>query len=555
MSEPGGYDELLALLAGPADFWDRPAGDWPVRGGGGEGFQREVSEARQDANAAYRLGTKALRRRDLDGAEAWFAVACEQQHPGAAFRAALTRVLAMAPPASGVVGQVQGGKSFRLVSHLGSGKTHAFISLAWAARWGHGDAQHLIGRLRTDAGEPVEVGWPLGEEAADTDDGILRDGASVVLMADNALYEPQDTEFYPLAQKLLELRCAPHQPSPPPLTRPAGPQAVSEQQSFAPARRLLGIDLGQDVRGYEDLPTGDGVRPLWPSVAGNGLGHDVMSWGDLQCNGLVDPFDAPLTIAMLGIPVLVWRRKGSCSCEEEGAPEAFGVSQPHCRCASELRPFTTALTEALETEQTRLSRFVSATQRLRETAENRPSADRNHLGTHLALLWDDPSELSAGAPVPVAVCRSDPHPAQIADFTHPTLQPCWRRRTRNGRVLSLDADLGGGLSLYDLVATDVDPLAHTVGGVFEDEGLNGVLRCLDPAERQVVFARAQGEGTSWTEAAAAVGAPDGFGERVRRKVKRLAAEQRRRTAQRRTMNGAPGFQDSFLVAAPSGTEG
>ncbi|TLS41379.1 hypothetical protein FE633_36720 [Streptomyces montanus] len=157
-----------------------------------------MSEARQDANAACRLGTKALRRRDLDGAEAWFAVACEQQHPGAAFRAALTRLLAMTPPASGFVDQVQGGKSFRLVSHLEGGKTDAFNSLAWAARWGHGDAQHLIGRLRTDAGERVTaVGWPLGEEAADADDGILRDGASVVPMADNALYEPQDTEFYP----------------------------------------------------------------------------------------------------------------------------------------------------------------------------------------------------------------------------------------------------------------------------------------------------------------------------------------------------------------------
>ncbi|MEU1516264.1 hypothetical protein ABZ490_29695 [Streptomyces sp. NPDC005811] len=56
--------------------------------------------------------------------------------------------------------------------------------------------------------------------------------------------------------------------------------------------------------------------------------------------------------------------------------------------------------------------------------------------------------------------------------------PLWRRRTRHGRVLSLDADLGG-LSLYDLVAPDVDLLAHTTGGVFADERLNTVLRGLD----------------------------------------------------------------------------
>ncbi|MCX4564650.1 hypothetical protein OHA02_52180 [Streptomyces phaeochromogenes] len=121
-----------------------------------------------------------------------------------------------------------------------------------------------------------------------------------------------------------------------------------------------------------------------------------------------------------------------------------------------------------------------------------------------------------------------------ARAVHRQLVPVWRRRTRHGRVLSLDAMLGDGLSLYDVVASDVDLLAHTAGGVFEDERLDTVLRGLDPAERQVVFAYADGEGTTWAEAAAAAGAtdPDAFGERVRRKAKRLAAEQRRRVAQR-----------------------
>ncbi|MFI6340991.1 hypothetical protein [Streptomyces sp. NPDC050535] len=120
-----------------------------------------------------------------------------------------------------------------------------------------------------------------------------------------------------------------------------------------------------------------------------------------------------------------------------------------------------------------------------------------------------------------------------ARTVHRQLLPLWRRRTRHGRVLSLDADLGG-LCLYDLVAPDADLLAHTVDGVFVDERLNKVLRALKPAERQAVFAYAEGEGTTWTEAAAAAGAldPAAFGDRVRRKVKRLAAEQRRRTEQR-----------------------
>ncbi|MEU6547017.1 hypothetical protein [Streptomyces sp. NPDC046859] len=67
--------------------------------------------------------------------------------------------------------------------------------------------------------------------------------------------------------------------------------------------------------------------------------------------------------------------------------------------------------------------------------------------------------------------------------------------------------------------------------MFEDDRLNRVLRRLDPAERAVVFAYAEGEGTTWTEAAAG-GATDpaALGERVRRKAKRIAAGQARRLA-------------------------
>ncbi|MFI9772936.1 hypothetical protein ACIHJG_39820 [Streptomyces sp. NPDC052415] len=133
-----------------------------------------------------------------------------------------------------------------------------------------------------------------------------------------------------------------------------------------------------------------------------------------------------------------------------------------------------------------------------------------------------------------------------ARVLHRQSVPVWRRRTRHGRVLSLDADLGDGLTLHDLVASDVDLLAHTPGGVFEDERLNMVVRGLNETERQVVFAYAEGEGTTWTEAAAAAGAdePEAFGERVRRKTKRLAKEQARRAIERR----------GLLSLAPLGRE-
>ncbi|MFE4830677.1 hypothetical protein [Streptomyces sp. NPDC056672] len=122
---------------------------------------------------------------------------------------------------------------------------------------------------------------------------------------------------------------------------------------------------------------------------------------------------------------------------------------------------------------------------------------------------------------------------------HRQLVPVWRHRTRRGRVLSLDSGLGDGLCLYDLVAADVDLLQHAAQGVFDDERLNAVLRGLDPAERQVVFVYAESEGATWTEAATVAGAtdPQTFGQRVRRKVKRLAREQARRTANRHPQDG------------------
>ncbi|MFE7276516.1 RNA polymerase sigma factor [Streptomyces sp. NPDC057623] len=248
MNKSGGYDELLALLAGPADFWDRPAGDWPARTGATAGIQPGVREARQDANAAYLLGTKALRRNDLDSAEGWFAAACDQQHPGAAFRAALARLLAMTSDTTVLRGQVGSGKSHAVAAQMvaqtrrgttcilrgqvGSGKTRAFILLTTAARWGHADAAHLIGRLRTGNGHCVtDAASSLGEVTVTADDDLT----GMVLMADTAPYAPQDAEFYPITQALLRQCFAPRQPAKQPPTCPERQPGVAERQWEDPA--------------------------------------------------------------------------------------------------------------------------------------------------------------------------------------------------------------------------------------------------------------------------------------------------------------------------------
>ncbi|WP_086800003.1 hypothetical protein [Streptomyces caniscabiei] len=161
-----------------------------------------------------------------------------------------------------------------------------------------------------------------------------------------------------------------------------------------------------------------------------------------------------------------------------------------------------------------------------------PSSDRWQEAISTALLGDWCDSLLHTGHLPATALGALRAEARAV---HRQLMPVWRRRTRHGRVLSLDAALDDGLSLHDLVAADAHLLARVAGGVFEDERLNAVLRSLAPAERAVVFAKAEVQGTTWTEAAAVAGVADAaaFGERVRRKTKRLAAEQRRRAAQLR----------------------
>ncbi|MEU8543100.1 IclR family transcriptional regulator C-terminal domain-containing protein [Streptomyces sp. NPDC048717] len=118
-AEPEIRAELQALvdrLAGPPDFWDRPAGDfgtlaspWPALA------------VRKRANSLYRLGTKALQRGELLTAADWLGEAATAGHPGALFRLAVVVVRAAATRSD-----------------------DAWFLLREAARHGHGDARRLL---------------------------------------------------------------------------------------------------------------------------------------------------------------------------------------------------------------------------------------------------------------------------------------------------------------------------------------------------------------------------------------------------------------------------
>ncbi|MEU4352340.1 IclR family transcriptional regulator C-terminal domain-containing protein [Streptomyces sp. NPDC023838] len=84
---PAGLADLLAHLAGPSDFWDRPEGDF---GPLSDAYELTRGQ-RAHANSLYRLGSKALARGELRQAADWLGTAAAAGHPGALFRlAALT---------------------------------------------------------------------------------------------------------------------------------------------------------------------------------------------------------------------------------------------------------------------------------------------------------------------------------------------------------------------------------------------------------------------------------------------------------------------------------
>ncbi|MEV6476981.1 hypothetical protein [Streptomyces sp. NPDC051657] len=171
------YEQLLSRLSGGGrDFWDRPDGGW------GERQREEVlgeaeTERRADANSAYVIGSKALRRDELDNARAWFAVAADAEHPGAAFRSALTAARKAA------MEDISACHNLLRATQDNRERTEVWRWLRIAADWGHGDARHLIGTLSESAGCATGLGAD-----GDGDDGEAPAPVRPVRV--------EDTEFY-----------------------------------------------------------------------------------------------------------------------------------------------------------------------------------------------------------------------------------------------------------------------------------------------------------------------------------------------------------------------
>lgn len=157
------------------------------------------------------------------------------------------------------------------------------------------------------------------------------------------------------------------------------------------------------------------------------------------------------------------------------------------------------------------------------------------VSTALLGAWADP--LREGRPLTPAAL--DVLQAE-ARMIHRQLMPLWRRRVNGARLLMLDTPLGDDLTLYDLVAETADPQGTRADAGTADQRLIWVLNALQPLEREVALARTYPGVDTWTEATHFIGAADpvAFGERVRRKLKRLGRQHTERV-QAAALRGTP----------------
>ncbi|MER7773235.1 hypothetical protein [Kitasatospora sp. NPDC096140] len=128
-------------------------------------------------------------------------------------------------------------------------------------------------------------------------------------------------------------------------------------------------------------------------------------------------------------------------------------------------------------------------------------------------------------------------------MVHQELQPLWQRKVNGGRLHLLDRPVSDGLALRDLITDRCGPEEILLGQEPDDPRVTAVLERLTPAERAVVKAWAYMGATTWEEAAQIAGADDpaAFGERVRRKLRRLGNTCNTRALQEHSVQGEAGL--------------
>ncbi|MFD5164020.1 hypothetical protein ACFWMJ_39250 [Streptomyces hawaiiensis] len=274
-------------------------------------------------------------------------------------------------------------------------------------------------------------------------------------------------------------------------------------------------DLAERISQFNyESNTGAAVMALFPAQWSGSAGDTVTLRADgsiaLDVDGTFDlpePFDrvAPPTLITTTTGMAVLRPDHPANRTIESGFRALNIPVP------EVIQALSAREAALAGDGPTIHSFTSE-------VLGRWSGWNEPVSTALLGGWADPL-YDQGHLTPEALdkLRSE------ASVIHRQLTPVWRRKVNQSRLLLLDTPLGDGLTLYDLVCGQ-DAADPGLEAGFEDSRLIEILKALSPAERAVTLALGARGVTTWAEAAMAAGAaePERQGEKVRRKVKRLA---------------------------------
>ncbi|MEU6965033.1 hypothetical protein [Streptomyces chrestomyceticus] len=189
-------------------------------------------------------------------------------------------------------------------------------------------------------------------------------------------------------------------------------------------------------------------------------------------------------------------------------------------------PTRTALLAAMSARNAAIEGDGAAVDAFSRTWLGLSQPERWREAVEMALLGDWVLALGDGSASDPAVIRML---SQHTSVAHRQLQPLWERRIRGKRVALLSTPVGQDQTLGDLLTNPRSAENVALSGTYSDGRLAVVLRGLRREEAGVATGWAH-TGATWERAAADQRLPAAYGERVRRKLKRLGAQHTGRAA-------------------------
>ncbi|MBQ1121736.1 hypothetical protein KBZ21_31635 [Streptomyces sp. A73] len=237
-----------------------------------------------------------------------------------------------------------------------------------------------------------------------------------------------------------------------------------------------------------------------------------------------DAFSSAMAQALGEIEAVrdVWEGVGEPDCLECRRLSTSCLAKILLDLADTLRRIPTwpdryALREALKARNAAIEGDAVAVDTFAGSLLGLPRAIAWREAVEMALLGEWVHALGDGSADTLTVVSTLRHYVRIE---HRLQQPLWERKVGGKRTVLLSTPIGDELVLGDLLAGPEGPEDAVLAAEFCDPRILKVLRQLNVPEEMIARSRAR-SGEAWVQAAVGVGLPAPYGERVRRKLKRL----------------------------------